>query len=615
VSDVPDLVAPRPKRIGREAVAVGLIGLATACVQLRVWRAHLSEPFTSGGDGNFYAMVVQGLARHGKYFDNPDLGWPFAQQLHDLPQGADNFNYLILRGLVAIVRSPWGAINSYFLLSFATVAALAYVALRLLGIRRWVAVVVALVYDFAPYHFVRGEQHLLLSAYHFVPLIVLLALSMFEREPPLSRHRADGKVRPTLRKNWWVVALVAAVASSGAYYLIFALGLVGTAAVLSAIRRPSWRPIVSAAVVTVIGGAVFAANVSPTLLFTLRNGANTGVAARAPSETELYGLKITQLFLPRYGHRIQALANLTQKSQGRVVVSESGQQLGLIGAIGLVLIIGAFVAAAMGRTRSRLGQRLVPLGMLAIACAAVATVSGFSLYLSAAGLSYIRSWNRISIVIAFLALIGFAYAVEWWLDREKRSRRTVAALASALLLVTAFDQFTPTDIPPYAPLHATAVSNAQLFKRVFADQGRDAKVFMWPDEPFPEAYRRGGTDPYDQATGYIFEPRLRYSFGFVSGRHPEYGASFETKPATEWLTDAVAIGFRALVVDRTAVEGQFKVPDVEPSLTPVLGDPTMVSANGRYAYYDLRTFAAASLTQFGADTLAARATTVLAGKA
>jgi hypothetical protein len=613
VTDVPDFAVPRPQRIGREALAVGFVGLVMACAQLRVWRARLSEPFTSGGDGNFYAMVVQGLARHGQYFDNPDLGWPFAQQLHDLPQGADNFNYLLLRGIVAVTRSPWAAINVFFLLTFATVAALAYVALRMLGVRRWVAAIMALVYDFVPYHFVRGEQHLLLTAFHFVPLIAVLALSMFDREPPLSRNRADGKVRPTLRKNWWTVALIAAVASSGSYYFIFMLGLVGSAAVLSAIRRPSWRPIASAIAVTVIGSVVFVANVSPSLLFYARNGSNPTVAARAPSETELYGLKVTQLFLPRYGHRIQALADLTQKSQGRVVVSESGQQLGLIGGVGLALILGAVIAASMGRTKSRLGQRMVPAGLLTVACIAVATVSGFSLYLSAAGLSYIRSWNRVSIVIAFLALLGLAYTVEWWLDRKVRSRRLVAVLGAVLVLVMVFDQFTPTDIPPYAALHATAQSNKQLFAKVATDQGDGGKVYMWPDEPFPEAFRRGGTDPYDQATGYIFEPKLLYSFGFVNGRHPQYGQSFESKPAAEWLTDAVAVGFRALVVDRTAVEGPFRVVDVEPSLAPVLGDPTMVSANGRYAYYDLRRFAADATARLGADALAARAKTVLAG--
>jgi hypothetical protein len=45
----------------------------------------------------------------------------------------------------------------------------------------------------------------------------------------------------------------------------------------------------------------------------------------------------------------------------------------------------------------------------------------------------------------------------------------------------------------------------------------------------------------------------------------------------------------------------------------VLGEPTMVSADGRYAYYDLRRFAGDAVAKFGADALAARAKTVLAG--
>jgi hypothetical protein len=613
VTDVPDLVAARPAHVVREAVAVGLAGLAIAAFNLHIWHMRLSEPLTSGNDSNFYAMAVRGMMRNGGYFDNPDLGWPFAQQLHDLPQGADNFNYLLLRLFAAITRSPWGGINVFFLLTFATVGACAYVAFRFLGLRRGVAALLAIIYDIAPYHFIRGEQHLLLAAYEFVPLALVLVLSMFNAEPPLSRRRADGKVRPAIRKSWWVIALIAAIASSGSYYLVFTLLLVAVAAVMSAVRRPSWRPIMSAVVIGVIGVGVFAINVSPSLVFYARNGSNPAVAARSPVETELYGLKISQMFVPRQAHRVPALSKLSERSQGNVVISEGGQQLGVIGAAGLLVVVGAVVASALGRTKSRLGHRLVPLGLLTLTCIAVATVSGFSLFISSAGLSYIRSWNRVTILIAFFALLGLGHVIEWWLDHRRPGRGRVLGLAAGLFLIAGFDQMSPRDVPAYRALHATAKSNKALFGRVFADQGAGAGVLTWPHLPFPEHERRGGTGPYDQAIGYIVEPRLHYSYGFVSGRYPDFPMTFEKKPAPEWLTDTVAVGYRALVVDREAVDGPFKVPDVEPSLTPVLGEPTMVSADGRYAYYDLRAFAADATTRIGAEALAARGKAVLAG--
>jgi phosphoglycerol transferase len=601
VTEGPDLVVERPARVGREAGLVGLAGLAVALVHYQVWRARFSEPFTPGGDADFYAMVVQGLGRNGQYFDNPDLGWPFAQQLHDVPQGVDNLNLLVLRVLVAITGKPWAAIHAYFFLTFMAVAAGGYVAFRYLGIRRWVAVLFALIYDFAPYHFIRGEQHLLLSGYHLVPLGLVLALSMFNAEPPLSRRRADGKARPTVRKHWWTVALIVAIGSSGSYYLVFTLGLVVVAAVLATVRKPSWRPAVAAGAVVAIGAATFVANVSPSLMYYAKQGQNAGVVARSPVETELYGLRISQLFVPRESHRIAPLAKISRLSQGSVVPSESGQQLGGIGVIGLFVIVGAVGATALGRTKSSLVRKLVPLGLIAIVCMVVATVSGFAFFISAAGLSYIRSWNRISIFLAFLALVGTACSLEWWLDRKPRSRGLLVGIGVMLMAITFVDQMSPTDVPLYKARHDTFVSNTQLFQRVAADQGRGAGVLMWPHVPFPESTRRGSTGAYDQVAGYIVEPDLRYSFGFVSGRHPDFPLAFEAKPAAEWLTDAVAVGYRALVIDRYASQGVQKMADVEPTLLPILGAPTMVSADSRYAYFDLRAFAADATATLGAD--------------
>jgi hypothetical protein len=113
---------------------------------------------------------------------------------------------------------------------------------------------------------------------------------------------------------------------------------------------------------------------------------------------------------------------------------------------------------------------------------------------------------------------------------------------------------------------------------------------MWPHLTFPEGDHRGTTGSYDHSTGYLNAPTLKYSFGFTTNVHPDYPLRFETEPVAQWLTEAAAVGFRALVVDRYALQGDRKVTDVEPLLAPVLGPPTMVSKDNRYAYYDLRAF-------------------------
>jgi phosphoglycerol transferase len=610
--------SPRPRVLVAESAGAALVSLIAVTLHLRLWRARWSEPFALGGDASFYLMEVRSLGRFGTYLSSPNLGWPFGQSVHDLPQGVDNFHWLILKVLYAVNGTTGGAVNLFYVLSSCAVAAMTMVVTRLFGVRRWLALVMTMLFVFLPYHFARGEGHLLLSGYQLVPLGVLLAASLFGDHPPLVRRNDAGRVRLVWRdrRTWLVMAACAGLASTGAYYMMFSLGLVVIAAALSAItNQPGNRagPLLAAAVIVVATGFVFALNVSPTILYLARNGANPGVATRSPSETELYGLRISQLFLPREQHRIETLSRIATRSQGKVVPSEGGQQLGVIGAVGLAALLGSVVLAALGKRLRQPFDALSRLGLLALACILAGTVSGFAVFVSAAGMSYIRAWNRISVVIGFMALLAVGLLLEHLLQRRPSIARFAPLLAVGLLGVGYVDQTSPFDVPPYDAIHAQAQSETAFFQTVATTAGAEGTVFTWPHVPFPEVPDRGGTGAYDQALGYVYQPELKWSYGFTRGRHPDYPLAFEKQPASQWLTSLVAIGFRTLVVDRAALKGINSVPDVEPEVRTQLGEPVTVSADGRYALYDLHPFAAKAEASQGADALKALATRVLAG--
>jgi phosphoglycerol transferase len=134
-----EALAPRARVLVAEGAAVGVLGVAIACVLLSVWRGHWSEPSVYDGDANFYSMVVRTIGRYGTYLHNPHLGWPFGQNLADMPQGADNAHWLVLTALQAATGSTAAAINIFYVLSFGTTAAAAHVVLRLVGVRRLIA--------------------------------------------------------------------------------------------------------------------------------------------------------------------------------------------------------------------------------------------------------------------------------------------------------------------------------------------------------------------------------------------------------------------------------------------------------------------------------------------
>jgi phosphoglycerol transferase len=604
-----------------EALVVALATVAVVAVHLRLWRAAWREPWVRGSDADFYLMLARSLGEHGSYLHTANLGWPFGQDLADLPHGNDNLHLLGLRVLAVVSGGPGAAVNLFFILTFAVVAFTSHVALRKLGFSRVASGVGAFVFAFAPYHFLRGEGHLLLSGYEMVPIGVLLALALFDEPVPLLRTGGRRGLDWRSRRTWFVVIAAILLASTGPYYFVFSMMLIAIAAAFHALNGGRWRPIVSAALIIVVGVTAFAINVSPSLLNTYRNGKNEAVALRSPFETEVYGLKIFQLFVPREGHRIELLRRASDRTLGSEAFfqSESGQQLGILGAVALLVIlvvVGCRLAGRRSRETSDDGDELLVsrLGLFTIACLLIGASGGISFLISAAGLRDIRAWNRISIVIAFFTVIVLAMGVDRasaWLRDRWASRpglaRWAPALIATLVVVIAFADQGGNDTPPYQAVHAKYASDSEFFATVHDRLGDGAAVFNLPYQPFPEAPPRGQIGEFDEGVGFIFQPTLNWSFGGMRGRVPDYPKVLESQPVDQWMQAIAAIGFTGIVLDRAGYTEDERAP-LEAQIEALAGPPT-VSADGRYAFYDLREFVAdvrAELGDEAMNSLAAR---------
>ena len=369
------------------SVIVGVLAMVAASLLLRLWSAPLAVPFDYDGDAAFYLMEIQGLHDHGSYLTNPNLGYPFGQDTRDLPQGADNLNWLALR-LLSVFGGPGTTMNLFYLLSFGVIAGMAFAVLRLLRIRPLIAAVASLLYAFLPYHLLRRGGHLLLVSYGFIPLAVLFALSILSDDPPLTTGAARTRFRLG-RRGLLVLAGCAAIGSLGAYYAVFSVLLFVVAGAVAAIARRSWRPVWSAAILTATVGVVLVANIAPSILHRLRQGANPETIVRFPSETEIYGLRIQQLFAPRLGHRNGTLSRWADKAYSGPVTSELGQTLGLLAAAGVLVLLGVVVVGLAGDRRrawwdGAAGRTLRHAGVLALVVILFATISGFA-YLPVGG--------------------------------------------------------------------------------------------------------------------------------------------------------------------------------------------------------------------------------------
>ena len=121
-------------------------------------------------------------------------------------------------------------VNVFFLLTFPLVGLAAYLVLRRLTVTPFVAIACSILYTLMPYHFYRGEMHLVLSAYYVVPLGAYLVLAVLGDRPLWGRWR--------LTLTTLALCAVIAFASAGYYYAAFTVILVAAVAVIRAVVDP-----------------------------------------------------------------------------------------------------------------------------------------------------------------------------------------------------------------------------------------------------------------------------------------------------------------------------------------------------------------------------------------
>jgi hypothetical protein len=591
--------------LGAGAVLVTLI----ACWYFKVWNGGLGTPITYSGDGLYYTDITNSIIQHGWYFTNPNLGAPLGRVAYDYPLGAENLNLVAIRAFAWLWSNPFVVNNLFLYLTFPAAFLASWFVLRRLGFSKPVAWVVGVVYAILPYHFVRADPHLMLSAYYVVPLGALLlygftgapgdrsATREAGREPTPRSWRARGA--RFVRSRWFWIPVI--LGSGGIYYAAFFVFLAIAAGCLTAVRDRDLRRLVLPAVCSVLVVAVVAINNTPTLLYWARHGSNPAAVDRNLGENDLYGLQVSYLVLPGSNHRFPLFRDVRDKlaRESRSPIGDAeGQGLGVLASVGLVVSVGSVL---MGLTRRRSDDRWFEFrrqsGELNVLAILLATVGGISTIVGLLGLTLLRSYNRMSIFIAFFSLVALAALCESWFLRGKcrstRFRGGVVALAVVVCAFAVFDQVPRVLASPRDQVREQLSSDRAFVEKIEKRLRKGAMVFELPLMEYTESkisLRPNFTFQSEElAKPSLFTNDLRWSWGAQRGRPQDLTPSFVGRPLQQLLPDLAALGFDGIYIDRRGFADHGT--QIEAGLTLLLdGQDPMVSRNSDLSFFDLRAY-------------------------
>jgi hypothetical protein len=569
-------------------------GLLIGIMDLR--SADLRIPFSYGGDALLGGSLIKGLIDNGWYLHNSYIGIPEGQYLYDYPVNA-NLDIMIMKIISLFGANYAMTINIYFLLTFILTTITTMLVLRHFRVSYLLSILGSLLFSFVPYHFLRGEGHLFLAAYYMIPPIVMVILWVSTSTSFLLISSADNIAAMRLLNSKSVMCIVICVLISSAfiYYPFFSCFFLLIAGITGYISQHNKYPLLNSLILISIIILGVLVNTSPSLIYQHENGKNPEVAVRYPMESEIYGLKISQLLMPINGHRIPLLARLSSyySNTAPLVNENSSASLGLIGSIGfLILIAWAFYRISNG-SRSKAGNilnELNALSMLNLSAVLLATLGGFGSLFAYLIFPEIRSYNRISIFIAFFSLFAITLFLEEFSRKcikGKTSRLLFNLIIGLVFVFGVLDQTSNSFVPPYASTKAIYLNDETFINNIEAIMPENAMIFQLPYMPFPECGPKlvNMTD-YSHFRAYLHSKDLRWSYGAMKGRSGDDWLRLVASMPTEDMIKTISqFGFAGIYLDSYGFEDSGA--KLLSNITRILEVEPVVSDNKRLYFFDM----------------------------
>jgi hypothetical protein len=528
------------------------ITIAALVYLFQLWHLHPRVPILYSGDG---LLTLNGLRnmRFGQwYWSTKQLGAPFGQDLHDFPAVADNLHLAMLWVGVKLLRSEVLTFNLFFFGTYLFTTAGGYIGARMLKIKRPAAVLIGVIFSFLPYHFQHGPGHLYLSAYWAVPLWAAFLIRELSGDSicavlPHSNSRSV-LIRWCRQPSTLVIAAISiSAASTGLYYAFFFLILATPILAFRWIKQSGpfqWLPIAWA---LCLATSTMAVQYFPIWLYQKQNGSNLSIVQRSIAQVEYYSLKISNLLLPVGGHRIPQFANLRNKANPVYLVGEGTEAIGLIGGFGLLVLMCVLVF----RLSQKKNSLLPALSSFAFMAILVSTVGGFAQIFAAFGFTQLRVWSRMSVVIAFPAIVCAVLLLNQMVAKLKQiTAITIFMLVGAVALL---DMNPGHPLPSYEKTARSWQNDRYLVQKIETEFGNDAMIFQLPIVPFPENPPVVEMTDYKHLRGFFHSSTLQWSYGGVKGRDGAWQNSLPTDPKL-LVAKLRSLGFEAIWIDRNGYE-------------------------------------------------------------
>lgn len=567
-----------------QIVAASIIATFVILWQMRILDFDLNVLPGTSGDGLLGIMTLRSMKESGLrgLWINSRLGAPDVSALVDcpfldLPMAVLGYIFTV------IFRSEITAFYLLYIITYPLAAASMCFLMSKLTDRAWMNILISVLYAITPYHFWRGMGHLTLSFYYVIPLGIYCAMIVASENytgllPQKWKDSAGIKV-------CWLL-LIFLIGISNVYYSFFCMIMVLMSIIYKLVIKKTWKVMIYEASVFYEMAAAFLAGILPKVIFSLKYGKNTVACVRLPWESELYGLKIIQLFVPTSLTKSDFLRNIfTEYTENGFNINENmAASMGSVGCVGFVLMCVWVIQKLMleNKRRTREDAIVTFCSLNTLVLVLYCTTGGFGTIFSYLVTPEIRALNRVSIVIEALAMMALSVFL------VSHCKKIFSIIFMVILSLYTFY----ADIPPIRALGTQDVvkdcSNvySAFFSEIEEQLEEDSMVYQLPMAEFPEYGYVYNMADYSMLRGYLFTDTIRWSYGGVKGRNDAAkGLYVDNGMSKTFVEELLNNGFSGVYIDTEGYEDGGAA--INGFYQKQLGIKPLVSEDGKLYFYNL----------------------------
>ena len=547
-----------------------------------------------GGDDMGVIVNAKMMVEQGWNMTSDRLGAPYSVQYYDFTSSMmHNAGLVIMKIFALITRDAAATMNLSYLSIFFIAGIISYFVMRNLKVNCWVNALASSVFALSPYMLYRNIGHIVLTECYFVPLSILLCLWIYERDDVLVPDKNFFK-----RKiNYVALLFTFLIANNGiAYYPFFTCFIFMVTAVSKLVKTGKIKEGLRGVIATVMVCFFVVLSILPGKIYTMTHGTNAAAIDRAGFEqAELYGMKISQLFMPVNGHGIYDKYIDIYNENAFLVNENSTAYLGIIGMIGFIILM----ICLFTKKDSALNKRLGYLSELNITMVLMGTIGGigamFSFFIS----PMLRGYNRISIFIEYACILAVALLADKLVNvlkarinnkKEKKVKYNIllygmTVVFGCICVFSIWEGCPALVTPAYDTIEAEYTSDKEFVEAIEDELAPGSMIYQLPYHKYPEDGPVNDMADYHLYIGYLHSNTLKWSYGSIKGREEdEWNESVSEMKYEDMASYLKEQGFAGIYVERRAYTEE-ELTELENTLEAITGSKPLESNNNNLSFF------------------------------